>query len=186
MNTRTCNKCGWVFPPTYDKNNCQFCGGTLSNRYCCSCGILAEHVNSKGQCRACQRATLARNITSRLVKDQASYEDWISTIKSLPVKPLTEEQWLKACAHFDGCSMCYNKSIDARLFFIPFKFGGRYCSWNIIPVCEECAIKLRSTLNPWHLYSTNPRKGSNTQKRRYRKFKAVVEYLQGEIDEVQK
>jgi hypothetical protein len=52
---------------------------------------------------------------------------------------LTEAQWLEACRFFDGCARCSSKEIDTRGFFIGKALGGRYCDWNIIPLCTRCA-----------------------------------------------
>lgn len=60
---------------------------------------------------------------------------------------LTEEQWIKAVKHFGGCALCKSESVDARWYFIPFQEGGRYCAFNVIPVCEKCAHKTRVNTN---------------------------------------
>lgn len=77
------------------------------------------------------------------------YNEWIESIRKIPKNypTLTEEQWMEAVKHFGGCALCKDESIDARGYFIPFKLGGRYCDWNIIPVCAECATTARRNPN---------------------------------------
>lgn len=69
------------------------------------------------------------------------FDAWLDKIKQVPkdYPSLTEAQWLEACKHFDGCARCQSKDIDARGFFVGAKLGGRYCDWNVIPLCEKCA-----------------------------------------------
>lgn len=74
----------------------------------------------------------------------------IELIQQIP-KPytfLTEADWLAACKYFNGCAICGSEHIDARSMFVAFRDGGRYCKWNIIPVCEKCA-KIPSDKNPY-------------------------------------
>ena len=72
-----------------------------------------------------------------------------------PIKTLTEDEWIRACAHFGSCATCGASSIDARGMFIPFKFGGRYAAWNIIPLCDKCATAIKFQHNPFIRYKPN-------------------------------
>ena len=80
---------------------------------------------------------------------KAVYNEWVEKVKLVPrdYPTLTEEQWMEAVKHFGGCALCGEESIDARSYFVPFKDGGRYCDWNIIPVCSKCALKTRTNYN---------------------------------------
>ena len=72
---------------------------------------------------------------------EAQFDEWLAKIKRVPrnYKTLTEAQWLEACNFFNGCARCGSDEIDTRGFFVDAKLGGRYCDWNIIPLCESCA-----------------------------------------------
>lgn len=85
------------------------------------------------------------------------YQDWLEKIRKIPkdYKTLTEEQWLQAVRHFDGCALCGAESIDTRGYFVPFELGGRYCDWNIIPMCSKCATKNKTNYN-WFLEAKQP------------------------------
>lgn len=75
------------------------------------------------------------------------FNEWQDRISKIPrtCKTLTEDQWIEAVKYFDGCAICGSESIDTRGYFIPFKYGGRYCNWNIIPMCEKCATNAKRT-----------------------------------------
>jgi hypothetical protein len=77
------------------------------------------------------------------------YNEWLEKIKAIPKNypTLTEQQWMEAVKHFNSCALCGNESIDARGYFVPFNKGGRYCDWNIIPLCERCATKTKTNPN---------------------------------------
>lgn len=71
----------------------------------------------------------------------ARFEQWLAKVKQVPKNypTLTEAQWLEACNFFNGCARCHSDEIDTRGFFIGRELGGRYCDWNIIPLCTKCA-----------------------------------------------
>ena len=82
------------------------------------------------------------------------FANWLSLIAKVPqpLKTLTDDEWIAACLHFGKCAICRNESVDARGFFIPFSFGGRYAAWNVIPVCDKCATALKFQQNPFIKY----------------------------------
>ena len=84
-----------------------------------------------------------------------SLNDWLALIEQVPkpIKTLTEKQWLDTCSYFKKCAYCSNEAITARSFFISFKLGGRYAAWNIIPVCDKCALQNKRQQNPWIKYN---------------------------------
>lgn len=69
------------------------------------------------------------------------FKQWLEKVKQVPVNypTLTEAQWLDACNFFNGCARCHSDEIDTRGFFVGRELGGRYCDWNIIPLCTKCA-----------------------------------------------
>lgn len=69
------------------------------------------------------------------------FDQWIDKVKQVPkdYPTLTEAQWLEACNFFNGCARCASEEIDTRGFFVGRELGGRYCDWNVIPLCTKCA-----------------------------------------------
>ena len=69
------------------------------------------------------------------------FDQWLEKVKQVPkdYPTLTEAQWLEACSFFNGCARCASEEIDTRGFFIGRELGGRYCDWNVIPLCTKCA-----------------------------------------------
>lgn len=165
MNTKTCKGCGWEFPLETPYNNCPFCHREFSVGTCSVCGELVDDiVPGKGKkCYKCFRAYVnklcksdqhseyrsERHQQQRADKDR-QLKEWVEATNAANTHPLTEEEWLEACRHFNGCALCGNESIDARGYFIPFKLGGKYVASNVIPLCEKCATSTRLTRN------TNP------------------------------
>ena len=72
---------------------------------------------------------------------RSRFDDWIEKVKQVPkdYPTLTEAQWLEACNFFNGCARCSSEEIDTRGFFVGRELGGRYCDWNVIPLCSKCA-----------------------------------------------
>lgn len=100
-------------------------------------------------CKACAAAH-DRTVKANRRKLQAeAFDDWVAAVNSVPktYPTLTEAQWLEACSFFDGCARCGSKDIDTRGFFIGRELGGRYCDWNVIPLCERCASRWNLTKN---------------------------------------
>jgi hypothetical protein len=100
------------------------------------------------------------------------HDAWVERIKKIPrnYPTLTEAQWLEAVRHFNGCALCDDESVDTRGYFIPFVRGGRYCNWNIIPVCYKCALKARALPN-YFLWD------------RPKDLLKIIDYLEERIDE---
>lgn len=77
--------------------------------------------------------------TTIMMDATKAYEDWCNIIKEKPYKALTNSEWTKACIHFNGCALCDSEEITTRGMLVPFKDGGRYSAWNVIPICDKCA-----------------------------------------------
>lgn len=88
---------------------------------------------------------------NNIIKADAKYEEWQKLIAEVPANypTLTEAQWLTACSHFSRCAMCNSEDISSRGYFISFKVNGRYCDWNVIPVCEKCSLQRFVQFNPF-------------------------------------
>jgi hypothetical protein len=84
------------------------------------------------------------------------YSDWLHKLRAIPrpYKTLTEDEWIAACQHFNGCAVCREDKIDAKMLFVPAHRGGPYTCYNVVPVCEKCATAHRLSIkvkgNPFH------------------------------------
>ncbi len=168
VGTKKCEKCGWIYPITHPDRSCRFCGTPFKKRFCIECGRYVELRTSERTCKECLIKKIMANRTSKqnveryqrhrakvLKQKENQFTNWLSMIAKVPkpLKTLTEEEWIAACLHFGKCAICKNESIDARAFFIPFAFGGRYAAWNVIPVCDKCATALKRQQNPFIGYA---------------------------------
>lgn len=115
------------------------------------CGGCKQYTNKlhNGYCTECNNAASRRSVARRKERIQKQYTDWIDNIKDMPYHPLTEEEWLEACKHFEKCAYCSTREINTRSLFIGFKEGGRYAVWNVVPSCETCALAIKYVRNPF-------------------------------------
>lgn len=113
-----------------------------------------------------------------------AYNDWMDKVKRVPAKypTLTEKQWMEACRYFDGCARCHSKDIDSRGFFIGFEVGGRYCDWNIIPLCERCSKTWALNKNPFLNAERRDRLERSDYEYRENLYN-IIEYLGGKLDD---
>ena len=154
MNTKTCEGCGWVYPITHNEPRCRFCGTYFKKRFCSSCGEYKKIIPCRAMCRDCEDALYQNDpIEAGAIK---RFTHWLNLIAAVPqpIKTLTTEEWLTTCSYFGKCALCNSGSIDARGFFIPFKLGGRYAVWNVLPLCELCANDIKVQQNPFIHYDT--------------------------------
>lgn len=158
MDTKTCKKCGWVLSIKDPKNRCPVCHTRFEKGICKICGQYVDLYRERDVCKTCYDTVTRKPDANKNVRKRRSkvYDEWLANIakisKSYPT--LTEEQWLEAVKHFNGCALCEEESVDTRGYFIPFKLGGRYCDWNIIPVCDKCATEIR--INPNYFLNRRP------------------------------
>lgn len=186
MSTRTCKFCGWPYPRSHVGTLCKICGQQFDERYCSVCDSLlpvSSFEVGRSVCKKCRRPQQNESKRRHAKKLDAQFDEWLEKVRSVPKSypTLTEEQWLAACRHFDGCARCHNKVIDARGFLISAKLGGRYCDWNVIPLCERCA-------NTWDLDFSLFRQAElrdyTKRSHEYRECLAkIVEYLGEKLDE---
>ena len=188
MSTRTCKKCGWVYPSTQPGIKCKFCGEPFDEVICRSCGKLVsgkDRVAGLNLCRVCHNAEECRHMVKYRAKRNeqhaAAYKSWLDAIKKVPTNypTLTEAQWMEACRFFNGCAQCGSGHIDARGFFISFEDGGRYCDWNIIPLCERCASDWKKVPNPFRIAWA--RDNANRAFNRRKCLARIIEYLGGKL-----
>lgn len=187
MSTKTCKKCGTVYPIDYPGHACPKCKEPFEIIICKRCGtITSVRVRDRALCKTCFNKT--NKIYDKISKQRrydkmdARFEAWIAKIKKVPANypTLTEEQWIEACRFFKGCARCNSEQIDTRGFFIGAALGGRYCDWNIIPLCEKCATA-------WNLnasvFKYTEQKDHISRSREYRdNLEKIVEYLEVKLN----
>lgn len=185
MNIKKCSKCGWEFPVTWPGRRCKFCSTPFDSGKCTGCGKYVEKLNRySGRCKECATKDHRAWAQGRANKADIEFQAWLEKIEAIP-KPyatLTEEQWLEACTHFGGCAYCGKPDIDARSMFIPFKLGGRYCAWNIVPSCERCEASYKATENPFKRMDEIRRRDKNRPTKKLglnlENLKKITEYLE--------
>lgn len=159
MATKKCDKCGWEVDIQDTSRRCPVCKTPYEYGICSICKQYIKYYrHNRTVCKHCyDTVTRKPDAYANMWKRRREvYAEWCEKIKKVPktYPTLTNEQWLEAVRHFNGCALCKSSSIDTRAYFIPFKDGGRYCDWNIIPICEECATENRR--NPNHFMWTRP------------------------------
>lgn len=192
MSTKKCKKCGWEYPREHWELLCKFCREPFTEGCCRACGEWTEDFRS-GLCPKCFRTNYhkpnpksqKRNVPAykklkRIVNKQ--YEDWIKWIGTIkePYKTLTQDEWLKVCAHFNKCPICGEDEITTRKLFIPFKYGGRYCKWNVIPACDKCAHR---TFNKVLFISFYKKFNGSRDDLTKERLKAIMDYLKSTLKE---
>lgn len=188
MNTKTCSKCGWVYPIKWPGRRCKFCQTPFSTNKCSVCGNEAPKLY-KGACTKCTTERHNKWVQQQKDKANEALSDWLNKIAQQPTKTLTEEQWLNACKHFGGCAYCGGSDIDVRSMFISFKEGGRYCAWNIVPSCERCETVRKSVRNPFLRMNQTFYRGSRDPAKKYgyslEKLQKITDYLQSNMEDKQ-
>lgn len=189
MSSRACKLCGWEHPDSYIGRFCTVCGHPLEYITCIECGkVLPVEAFEKARnaCKKCRRDTLNASWARREQKHHKRFEEWLEKVRSVPKEypTLTEEQWLEACRYFDGCARCNSPEIDTRGFFIGYELGGRYCDWNIIPLCEKCAKYWDLTKSVF--YYTERRDYANKSTEYRENLEKIVTYLGGKLDAARK
>lgn len=189
MNTKKCSKCGWEFPENYPGRTCKFCSGKLIGHHCVDCGVWVPGMKwPLVRCTKCETKRFAACIARRKELVASQLKEWQDIIAKVPTpyRTLTEKEWLEACSYFGGCAFCGKPQIDVRVMFIPFKSGGRYCAWNIVPSCEACATRCTPKYNPFHSMDNYLNHGT-TKYNKLGQTKAhlikIVDYLQPKLME---
>lgn len=152
---------------------------------CSRCGKFAEKLNKTNyRCRECSTTEFGSWSKTRVDNAEIALTAWLEKIQNIPTPytTLTEDQWSEACRYFKGCAYCGTTEIEARSMFIPFKLGGRYCAWNIIPACEKCETAIKLYDNPFKRMDNvyNRSKQRQTQRLGYTidNLYKITEYLE--------
>ena len=143
-------------------------------------------IRSHSWCRKCynesNRPYKSKYAKQRVETREARFDGWLEKVKQVPKNypTLTEAQWLEACRFFNGCARCNSEDIDTRGFFIVAKLGGRYCDWNVIPLCERCAKTWSTTQS---VFVTALYRDWQNRNSEYRdQLEKIVEYLEVKLD----
>lgn len=184
MKTKKCAGCGWEYPLNSDLRSCRFCGTLFNDGSCNICGTyVSNFTNKRHFCDACYKADNLKNNASKYPKYLQdaieSYANWLTSIKDMPQGRLTEDQWIAACSYFGGCSMCGSEDISTRTFFVPFREGGKYAEWNVIPTCQKCGSIRRKNHNPFSFMDPNAGHGTAESKKN---LQNIVDYLRPKIE----
>lgn len=188
MNTKTCKRCGWVYPITQPGTKCHMCGETFEYIVCRLCGDIcdASKIANGNLCKKCHSKlsgrTFKQRYRRRMDRLDSQFDEWLHKVSLVPKNypTLTENQWLEACRFFNGCARCNSEDIDTRGFFIVAKLGGRYCDWNVIPLCEKCAKTWNITKSVFITAMLRDYQNRNTEYRD--QLKKIVEYLEVKLD----
>lgn len=65
-------------------------------------------------------------------------KQWRITLATAPRIAMTASEWRHRCNFFGGCALC-GGFIEVQAKYFPTSLNGFYTSWNIIPLCGECA-----------------------------------------------
>jgi hypothetical protein len=153
MPNKVCKKCGWALSTKDPSRKCPVCNTYFEEGICARCGEYKYDISTRlDLCSTCRREINIKAATDwRNHRKFDNFEEWLNLIKKVPkpIHTLTEDEWLAACRYFEGCAFCGSDSIDTRAMFIPFKSGGRYCDWNVVPQCQKCANSLAYKVNPF-------------------------------------
>lgn len=141
MNTKTCKRCGWVYPITQPGTKCKICGERFETIICNTCSKPFAYNGRRTTCPACESKLTIKSRKKRTDAMEERFKQWLDKVRQVPkdYPTLTEAQWLEACRFFNGCARCHSEEIDTRGFFVGREQGGRYCDWNVIPLCTKCA-----------------------------------------------
>lgn len=183
-----CPKCGWRVPISYQGTHCPICKTAYTSGYCRLCGRFTNKLYHSHVCHECFRTAhntyRKYNNESLYKKNIATFESWCKQIKDLPFKPITEDEWIKICITLNGCALCGSEDITTRGFFIPYAYGGRYTTWNTIPLCETCARYWESSSNPFEKIDKNFHKANKDKNINQIQCAKTIHYLHHRILEV--
>ena len=91
MNTKTCKKCGWVYPVTTPGLKCKICGEPFDTVVCHKCGRVVsgkDRVPGRALCKVCHNAVERLHMIDyreRLdEKFDRTFNEWLARIKSVP------------------------------------------------------------------------------------------------------
>jgi len=184
-----------VYPITQQGRSCVVCGEPFEETVCSVCGRTVkadELAKGRSMCKACwnyrDKAYQSKSYAKMYAELDSQYKEWLDRINAIPrsYPTLTEKQWLEACRYFKGCAICGSEDIESRGFFISFDLGGRYCNWNVIPLCDKCSGHFATNKNPYRTARFMDRRtvGSNYANRD--RLDNILKYLGEKINDTRR
>jgi hypothetical protein len=160
--TKICRQCGWEVPYDTKRVNCRVCGAKYTERACRVCGKLFAIEEMYGAtCRECRKLTSNNSNKQKRVSAKQIAEStairalkiWLEDTTPLSTVPVgySAADWQRSVSYFSGCAYCGSSQPTTRAYYVGYQSGGRYQPWNILPLCDDCAIKTQSIDNPWLL-----------------------------------
>lgn len=174
---KLCSKCGLDIPVPlcYDRPLCQ------------NCVVQIARSNTKAIARKKRAAAYKKVYEKRMLRlCQVKFEVWQEWIARVPddYHTLTEDEWKSVVAYFDNkCAFCQLNDYTVRGMFLTFDQGGRYCDWNVVPLCDVCTVRPKNK-NPFRFMDKIATGSSAVQhKRQYSKLKLdkIVKYLEPKL-----
>lgn len=173
---RLCSKCGLDLPVSVcdTRQECQDCAIQKAR-------IKYRNVSPE---KALQRQQFKHDYNKySVMRSEVQLEVWQQWIEEVPkdYHALTEEEWQRALQYFDHkCAFCQINKFTRRGMFLTTDQGGRYCEWNVVPVCEVCVSRPRSK-NPFRFMNrvyTGTESVAHQRRYSMKKLEHIVKYLE--------
>lgn len=134
-----CDRCGrvWV-PPKWRK--IRACNTDTVGTVYLEAGICKDCINASVYVdKYLDGEPLGETAAKKLFYEYAAdYERaWRMVIAAAPDRLMTEDEWQRRCAFFNGCAMC-GGPIEVRAKYFPSYLNGTHSPWNVIPLCSDC------------------------------------------------
>lgn len=185
----TCETCGKQCKVDYKHFRCPYCKDILPMQYCRRCHqfmpmtvFSLKYDNRTGkydiwrECTKCRGKKESARVKEMQQESTQVAKEWLENLKDTQL--LTDDAWLETCRYFRGCALCDSPDIDARIFLVPYKYGGRYVASNVIPVCTHCFSLINKLNTPFdfmmHEKYTRYKYGFNTLKEPLQKVLAYI------------
>lgn len=152
-----CSTCGQLYNKRWEGVTCKMCSG------------LIEHDNKLH----------SRRPIPIYMRD--TWNDWLKMVAAAPRSVVTDKDMDMANSYFNGCAFCGAPHVEGRRLFVPATMGGRYYTYNVVPICGTCTGLLdRSKIfqsDPLRFYKE---KLGVTPDR----LDSIISYLQGRMFEL--
>lgn len=134
-----CDRCGKVWiAPKFRKlrayNDKDFGTIYLESGICHDCINASVYVDKYLDGAPLSEAEAKKQFT---VYAELYERAWRKVISMAPREALSDTDWKKACAFFNGCAIC-GATIEVQAKFFPIQFNGTHSAWNVIPMCTAC------------------------------------------------
>lgn len=117
-----CTKCYTHYPDAWQSFTCKVCGGAI-----------APVENSV-------------NVPKYYFEYYANdWNDWLKIIKAAPPHPMNEKELRITESYFNGCAFCGCPDIEGTRLFVPTLLGGKYYTYNVLPICGTCQDRLKGS-----------------------------------------